>query len=103
MSHRYSSSHIPRTDDIIPRHGFISGLFGRRTRSFGSGGSGRLVTDLTVAFCGFGTIATVRFSGYSGAISTGRGASMAGCRDAAVWSCGALKKSQSGLAPVTPV
>jgi hypothetical protein len=53
----YSSEFdIPSTDDITPRHGFASGLFGRRTRSLGSGGSGRWVADWTAVPCGFGTI-----------------------------------------------
>lgn len=56
---------IPKTDDIIPKHGFASGLFGRRTRSFGSGGNGRWVAAWTVAFCGFGTIAEMRVDGVS--------------------------------------
>jgi hypothetical protein len=48
--------HVPNTEDIAPKHGFASGLFGRRTRSFGSGGRGRWVTDWTELPCGFGTI-----------------------------------------------
>lgn len=40
--------HVPSTDAIIPKHGFCSGLFGRLTRSFGSGGRGRWVTDFAV-------------------------------------------------------
>lgn len=47
---------IPNTDDMAPKHGFASGLFGRRTRSFGRGGSGRWVTDWTALPCGLGTI-----------------------------------------------
>lgn len=54
--HNHSKSHAPSTDDITPRHGFASGLFGRRTRSFGSGGRGRCVADCTALLCGFGTI-----------------------------------------------
>jgi hypothetical protein len=41
---------------MMPRQGFVSGLFGRLTRSLGRGGSGRWVTDWTVTFCGFGTM-----------------------------------------------
>jgi hypothetical protein len=48
--------HVPRTDDMYPKHGFASGLFGRRTRSFGSGGSGRCVADWMALPCGFGTM-----------------------------------------------
>lgn len=49
---------VPSTEVMAPRHGFTSGLFGRLTRSFGSGGRGRWVADFTaVEFCGFGTIA----------------------------------------------
>ena len=48
--------HVPKTEDIAPKHGLASGLFGRRTRSFGRGGSGRCVTDWTAVPCGFGTI-----------------------------------------------
>jgi hypothetical protein len=47
---------VPKTDDMAPRHGFASGLFGRRTRSLGSGGSDRWVADWTAVACGFGTI-----------------------------------------------
>lgn len=54
--HIHSKTHVPSTDDITPRHGFASGLFGRRTRSFGSGGRGRCVADCTALPCGFGTI-----------------------------------------------
>jgi hypothetical protein len=39
--------YVPRTDDMAPRQGLASGLLGRRTRSLGSGGSGRCVTDET--------------------------------------------------------
>jgi hypothetical protein len=52
----HTKLHVPRTEDIIPKHGFASGLFGRRTRSFGSGGRGRCVTDCTALPCGLGTI-----------------------------------------------
>jgi hypothetical protein len=48
--------YAPRTDDMTPKHGFASGLFGRRTRSLGSGGRGRCVADCTALPCGFGTI-----------------------------------------------
>ena len=51
-----SVPYVPRTEDMRPRHGFVSGLFGRLTRSLVSGGSGRWVTDWTVAFCGLGTM-----------------------------------------------
>lgn len=54
----FTTGRIPKTDAMIPRHGFVSGLFGRRTRSFGSGGSGRWVTDLAALLEpeGLGTI-----------------------------------------------
>jgi hypothetical protein len=45
--HQGREFHAPKTDDIIPKHGFASGLFGRRTRSLGSGGRGRCVADCT--------------------------------------------------------
>jgi len=42
---------------MAARQGFISGLFGLRTRSLGSGGSGRWVADFATAEpWGFGTI-----------------------------------------------
>lgn len=41
----------------MPRHGFVSGLFGLRTRNFGRGGKGREAADLTVEeVLGLGTI-----------------------------------------------
>jgi hypothetical protein len=49
-------SYVPRTDDMAPRQGLASGLLGRRTRSLGSGGSGRCVTDETAWPWGLGTI-----------------------------------------------
>jgi hypothetical protein len=48
--------YAPRTDAITLKHGLASGLFGRRTRSFGSGGRGRCVADWMALPCGFGTI-----------------------------------------------
>ena len=62
----------------MPRQGFVSGLFGRLTRSLGRGGSGRWVTDWTAAFCGFGTMLELRFGELlthyrCGTGSTGRG------------------------------
>jgi hypothetical protein len=53
--------YAPKTDDIIPRHGLASGLFGRRTRSFGSGGRGRCVADWMALPCGFGTIVRIGY------------------------------------------
>jgi hypothetical protein len=51
------ASHVPKTEVIIPRHGFVSGLFGLRTRNFGRGGKGREAADLTVEeVLGLGTI-----------------------------------------------
>ena len=51
------ASHVPKTEVIMPRHGFVSGLFGLRTRNFGRGGKGREAADLTVEeVLGLGTI-----------------------------------------------
>lgn len=52
----YLTWHIPNTEDMTPKHGFVSGRFGRRTRNFGRGGRGRCVADWTAELCGFGTM-----------------------------------------------
>lgn len=63
----------------MPRQGFISGLFGRRMRSLGSGGRGRWVTDLAVDEPeGLGTMAGWR----------ARGAAIR-------WQCAVLPRSES--------
>ena len=51
------TANLPRTLLMIPTHGFASALFGRRTRSFGSGGS-RGATAILVVFV-FGGIVVV--------------------------------------------
>ena len=45
-------ANVPSTDDMIPTHGFASGLFGRRTRNLGSGGSRGVVATLGVVLGG---------------------------------------------------
>lgn len=57
QSAQNNTLHIPNTEDITPKHGFASNLFGRRTRSFGRGGRGRAAMVLVAVVCaGFGTM-----------------------------------------------
>jgi len=47
---------LPKTLLIIPTHGFSPALFGRRTRSFGSGGNRGATAIFVVVVLGFGGI-----------------------------------------------